>query len=142
VLRRRNYDTVTSASADVLIDTSVWIQYLRRKEPTFSRVEELILSERVCCTGIVLGELMQGAKSDEESNVIQSFVQAFDFLPESSSLWLKAGELSRRLRARGTTAGLADCYLAISAHEADVQVFTFDEDFEHICRECPVVRFR
>jgi len=52
---------------NVLVDTSVWIQYFNKlnSKPGKS-VEGLLREGRVVGTGIVLTELLQGAKIEEE----------------------------------------------------------------------------
>ena len=84
--------------ANVLVDTSVWIEFFRKHEPYYGMVSRLIDDERVCCCGIILAELMQGAKSDKELTVLEDFPRVFPFIPESSQLWAEAGKLSFRLR--------------------------------------------
>jgi len=118
----------------VLIDTSVWIEFFRKHEPCHAVVTELIDGERVYCVGLVLAELMQGAKSEKELEVLASFPSVFDFLPETPELWSEAGRLAFTLRRRGTTIGLADCYLAVAAVTAGVRIATLDGHFD-ILRE-------
>lgn len=118
--------------AKVLVDTSVWIEFFRKHEPVHGAVVELLDSGNVCCIGLILGELMQGAKSERELSVIRDFVHVFDFLPESPNLWEKAGQLSFSLRRRGITVGLADCFIAVSATEARARLFSLDNHFETI----------
>ncbi len=78
----------------VLVDTSAWIEFFRKKEPYFTFVSDLINDDRVSCIGLILSELLQGAKSKKELDVLKEFLHVFDFLPESSELWQEAGELS------------------------------------------------
>jgi len=118
--------------AKVLVDTSVWIEFFRRHEPHHGAVLKLLDSNLACCAGMILGELMQGAKSERELSVITEFTHVFEFLPETPRLWEKAGRLSFTLRRKGITVGLADCFIATSAAEAGAQIFTLDSHFEAI----------
>ncbi|MEW6220194.1 MAG: PIN domain-containing protein [Thermodesulfobacteriota bacterium] len=111
------------------MDTSVWIAFFRQREPCHRLVAGLIDEERVCCTGIILAELIQGAKSDKELSVLDSFLQVFEFLPESPRLWAQAGRLSGRLRQQGMAIGLADCFIATAALAANLPVATLDGHF-------------
>jgi predicted nucleic acid-binding protein len=113
----------------VLVDTSVWIEFFRKKEPYYSAVSDLMEREKVCCIGIVLAELLQGAKSEKELGTIRDFLHVFDFLPEASEKWASAGELSCALRRKGKSAGLSDCYIASIAQSAEVRLFTLDKHF-------------
>jgi len=127
-----NCDTETTALAKVLVDTSVWIEFFRKQEPCFSVVTRLIDEEQVCCTGIILAELMQGAKSDKELAVLADFPHVFEFLPETPELWAAAGRLSFNLRRSGHTIGLADCFIAAAAAQAGVPLATLDAHFEKV----------
>lgn len=126
------FATGTAVLAKVLVDTSVWIEFFRKREPLHGAMLELLDADRVCCTGLILGELMQGAKSERELSVIRDFIHVFEFLSETPLLWEKAGRLSYTLRRKGVTVGLADCFIAISANEAGAQIFTLDSHFETI----------
>ncbi|MBK5273920.1 MAG: PIN domain-containing protein [Desulfuromonadales bacterium] len=116
--------------ASVLIDTSIWIEFFRQREPYHSMVTKLIDNDQVVCCGIILAELMQGAKSDKELTVLDDFLKVFTFIPETPELWAAAGKLSGKLRRKGITVGLSDCFIAAAAASAKVQVATLDSHFE------------
>lgn len=122
-------------SDKVLVDTSAWIEFFRKKTSYHKAIIELIDGGRVCCTGIVLAELMQGAKSQKELDVLKEFLHVFDFLPDSTELWGKAGELSFSLRLKEETVGLADCYISVVASSNNVKLLTLDKHFEIISKK-------
>ena len=99
----------------VLVDTSAWIEFFRKKDPYYTVVLGLVDEDRICCAGIILGELLQGARSGKELEVIKDFLHVFEFVPESPDLWEKAGELSFALRRKGEAVGLSDCFIAVAA---------------------------
>jgi len=119
-----------SVSGKVLVDTSVWIDFFRKVEPGYSLAITLMADERVCLVGIILAELMQGAKSEKELSVLRDFSSVFPFLPESAKTWQAAGELSFQLRRKGMTLGLSDCYIAVAAREGNAEILTRDRHFE------------
>jgi hypothetical protein len=125
----------TIALAKVLVDTSVWIEFFRKHEPYHGALLKLLDADLVCCTGLIIGELMQGVKSERELSVISDFMHVFHFLPETPRLWEKTGRLAFSLRRKGVTIGLADCFIAVSTAEADAQLFTLDSHFEAV-RPC------
>lgn len=114
----------------VLVDTSVWIEFFRKKEPGHGVVAALMDDRRLSCMGIILAELIQGAKSDTECEVLRDFVHVFDFLPDTVEHWQQAGELSQLLRKKGKSVGLSDCYIAVTAAANKVKVLTFDTHFD------------
>ena len=127
--------------ARVLIDTSVWIEFFRRHEPHYGIVSRLIDEEQVCCTGIILAELMQGARSEKELAVLEDFPQVFTFIPETPQLWADAGRLSFQLRRKGLTIGLSDCFIAVAAASARAQVATLDSHFGVLCKPAKITLF-
>jgi predicted nucleic acid-binding protein len=128
-------------SARVLVDTSAWIDFFRKSEPVHSLVLQLMAAERVCACGLILAELMQGAKSEKELAVLRDFVHAFPFLAESPKNWQEAGELSFKLRRKGKTVGLADCYIAVTARINDAAILTKDGHFQLFQQEAKITLF-
>lgn len=128
-------------SGKVLVDTSVWIAFFRKSEPCHSTVLDLLSKDLVCSAGIIVAELIQGAKFGKELSVLKDFKHTFAFLPESPSVWEKAGELSYNLRRKGITVGLADCFIAIAARESSVRLFTLDTHFERLKEEAGIKLF-
>ena len=108
---------------------------LQKKDPYYKVILELIDTSKVCCLGIILAELLQGAKSQKEFNVLKEFLHVFDFLPESTEIWRKAGELSYLLRQKGKSVGLSDCYISVVANTNDATLLTLDRHFEVIEKE-------
>jgi predicted nucleic acid-binding protein len=125
----------------VLVDTSVWIEFFRKREPYFSVVTELIDADAVCCTGLIYAELLQGAKTGKELNTIREFRHVFEFLPESVEVWEKAGELSFRLQRKGKSVGLSDCLIAVSAEGSQAHLLTMDKHFSAIRKELGIKLF-
>jgi predicted nucleic acid-binding protein len=67
--------------SNVLVDTSVWIQYFNKLDSKSGKsVEGLLREGRVVGTGIVLTELLQGAKIEKEFNAILESMAALPFL--------------------------------------------------------------
>ncbi|MCX8026263.1 MAG: PIN domain-containing protein [Thermodesulfovibrionales bacterium] len=115
-----------------LIDTSVWIEFFRKQEPYYSEVLRLLNEDKVCIAGIIVAELIQGAKGEKELAVIKSFISVFEYLQDTPKIWQKSGELSFMLRQKGITVGLSDCHLAVLALENNVNIFSLDKHFEVI----------
>jgi len=122
----------------VLVDTSVWIEFFRKKEPHYRIVSELLDADAICCAGVIYAELLQGAKTEKELATIKEFVHVFEFIAETSALWEKAGELSFNLRRKGIVAGLSDCYIAVAAQSANASLLTIDKHFSAIRKLSPV----
>lgn len=116
----------------ILVDTSAWIEFFRKKEPWHSAISGLMDDKRICCSGVILAELIQGAKSKKELDVLRDFRHVFEFLDESVDLWQSAGELSNIFQRKDKSVGLSDCYLAVSAKASKVKILTLDKHFDVI----------
>jgi hypothetical protein len=122
----------------VLVDTSAWIDFFYKKEPVHKVVGDLLDEERICCAGIIVGELLRGAKSEKELAVIKEFIHVFDFLPETHQLWEQAGELSFALRQKSRKVGLADCVIAVLSKAHNAAIVTLDKHFQLIKAEIKI----
>lgn len=123
----------------VLVDTSVWIDFFRKREPCYSKVLKLLDEDRICCLGIVLAELIQGAQSREGIKALKDFTYVFSFLEESAKLWEKAGELAFSLKKSGKQIGLSDCYIAVAANKDKTEILTLDNHFITIKEHLDIV---
>ena len=81
---------------------------------------------------MVIAELIQGAQSEKEIAVIESFTDAFHVIDQTESTWAKAGRLPFDLKKRGKTIHLVDCYIAVIAQEHQCRVLTTDRHFKDI----------
>ena len=117
----------------VLIDTSVWIEYFKNKSQRFSgKVDDILTNQEVYVPTIVIAELIQGSRSEEDVSVIEEFIDAFNIIDQKEDTWVKAGKLSYDLKKKGKTVHLADCYIATIAEEHDCHILTLDKHFQDI----------
>ncbi|PIP47843.1 MAG: VapC toxin family PIN domain ribonuclease [Deltaproteobacteria bacterium CG23_combo_of_CG06-09_8_20_14_all_51_20] len=119
--------------ADVLVDTSIWIEYFNhRHSENGEAVEDLLRGERVVITGIVVTELLQGAKLKNEFDAILDSIVSLPFLDAALSAWIEAGRLSYSLRKKGVTIPTTDVVLASLAIENQCLLFSLDSHFDRI----------
>jgi predicted nucleic acid-binding protein len=99
-------------------------------------MELLIEEERLCVASVVKAELLRGAASDHERSDVESYWQNLTLLEANDAVWNDAGQLAYRLRRKGISPGLIDCYLACLAMRHDVTLITLDKGFEPIRQHC------
>jgi predicted nucleic acid-binding protein len=118
---------------NILVDTSIWIEYFNRPESKAgARLEKLIKEGDVCSAGVILTELLQGAKIEKEFNaILESFI-VLPFLNTTIDTWIRAGKISFSLRRKGITIPTTDLIIASLAMEHGCSVFTIDPHFEKI----------
>lgn len=114
-------------------DTCAWIDFLRGKQtPLATTLEQSLLHIEVLTCGVVLLELLQGIKSQREETLVQNALMALPHLEMTRDLWIKAGKLSSRLRAKGHILPLSDIIIATFALEHNCSILTIDRHFESV----------
>lgn len=126
--------------ADVIIvDTSVWIDFFHGKDSPEVHMLEWILAagEDICVCGVILAEVLQGIREDEDYRETLSRFESFLFLPMNQRTFVKAAELYRILRHKGITIRNAvDCMIAAVAIEHDIPLLHHDRDFGPMAEHC------
>lgn len=123
----------------VLVDTSVWVDFLRRGDTTeVVQLIELIDMKLVRMTGIVQAEILSGAASAREFSTLQDYLSAFDALPDPPDLWPRVADLRFRLARRGFQASIADLVIGVVAHCHQASLFTKDAHFASIAKVLPL----
>ncbi len=117
----------------ILIDSSVWIPSLRRRSSR-ERAEVDLLLERdeVATTDVVVAEVLQGAKSQDDYLRLADKLEALHFFHADESCWQRAMEMAFQLRRRGMTTALSDLLVAAVALQNDLQVYANDSDFDRV----------
>jgi len=122
-----------------LIDTSVWIEYLN--DPRYQHGEalkHLMETGRAFIAGLVLAELIQGARAKQDLEAIEIIAAATVVLDSPLKVWKETGSLSRRLRQKGLTLPLQDCLLAVLAVENGLKLLSHDRHFQLIEKSYPL----
>lgn len=117
----------------ILVDTSVWIELLRR--PARRITEDQLLGFATC--GPVVQEVLQGLKDAPGAEVVREAILAMPCLsnPLPLALHLEAAEIYRHGRRRGyTVRSSVDCLIAAIAIANGVPVWHKDRDFTAIAR--------
>jgi predicted nucleic acid-binding protein len=121
--------------ANVLVDTSIWIEYFNKPDSNAGKSLENLLKEgRVFLTGIILTELLQGAKIEKEFESILESMLALPFLETTLNTWIQAGRISFALRKKGITIPTTDLIIASLSLENNCKIFTLDLHFNKIPR--------
>jgi predicted nucleic acid-binding protein len=119
----------------VLVDTSVWIEFFDRHNPSVrGDIESLLRQGEVATAGLVLAELRRGCRSTPQVRGLLQAMEPLVYLEADRDSWLRAGELVQECTARGFQVGIADCLLAALAIRESAFIFTLDRDFERIPR--------
>ena len=94
--------------------------------------ERLIRTRQVAVCGIVIAELMCGAKSPRERERIETALAGLDYLEMNRAAWRLVGDMLAELRREGVTVPMSDAILAALALQNDCRVLTRDRHFSDI----------
>ena len=112
----------------VLIDSSPWIDLLSGNPTAEAHLLETWLHEGtpVATTGVVLQEILQGARTDRELNLLRHRMGRLPFLRADTETHIEAARLHRKARARGWVVPAADALIAATAVAHGVSLLTAD----------------
>ena len=57
----------------VVLDTSIWIEFFKARDPYYEVVKKLIEEREVIALEIVFSELAQGCKNEREQKIISEY---------------------------------------------------------------------
>jgi hypothetical protein len=129
----------------ILVDTSVWIDFFAMRSTAQVKSLRALLEkeESLCTCGMVLTEVLQGIRRDEEYRRTREYFQPLVFLPMSRETFILAADIFRFLRRRGITIrNSVDCVIAAVAKEQSVPLLHHDRDFDPLERYCGLKVFR
>lgn len=120
----------------ILVDTSVWIEAFKDATSAASRRLSKLLEEGVVVTsGLILVELLQGARTKKEYNLLLNRLKIVPIANPDDSTWIKAGKLSFQLRRKGLTIEkTVDIIIAVIAIQHNLRLYSFDKHFELISK--------
>jgi predicted nucleic acid-binding protein len=117
----------------VIVDTTVWIDYLRGLEnPETIWLDRELQQQRLGLTDLILCEVLQGIRGQDEFTLVQADLLRFQvFETGGSALAVAAAENYRELRRRGVTVRKTiDCLIATFCLLAEHQLLHRDHDFD------------
>ncbi len=116
-----------------LVDTSVWIEVMpsRGAIPELrERLDMLIAEDQVATTGMILLELLGGARSDDEYQRLLDLMSALHVLNADEQIWQKASRLAFELRRKGLTIPFTHILIAAVALQGDTTLLHRDRHFD------------
>jgi predicted nucleic acid-binding protein len=126
----------------VLVDTSCWIEYFNRPgTEVAASVEALIRDDRAAITGIVLAELSQGARSEQELSELRGALAALTWIEATGETYARAGRLAFELRRKGVTVPVTDCVIAAASEYAGGHILTLDAHFQRLAEVASLTVF-
>jgi predicted nucleic acid-binding protein len=117
----------------VVVDTSVWIDYLNGANTAQAERLDHLLGERLVVVGdLVLAELMQGFASEDDASQVRRSLEPLPFAEMvGKENALAAAANFRELRRRGVTVRKTiDVLIGTFCLENDLELLHADRDFD------------
>lgn len=126
--------------SDILVDTSVWLEFFRVQDSPYGEaLDQLLEEERVCTSDLIKAEIIPGARTPKQFRELKEYFDALPLAREPASLWEEIIDVQFRLKRRGINGiSIPDLIIAVVASANDKVVFTKDSDFRLIQRGLPV----
>jgi hypothetical protein len=116
----------------ILVDSSVWIDFLRGNTATATRLAKAAENERLAVSGYILHEVLRGCRTQAQFDRYQREMQLWERVAEAEADFVRSAQLYAKLRWSGVTVPASDCLIAATALRLNWPLFTEDADFTHI----------
>jgi len=114
----------------VVVDSSAWIDFLSGVDAM--GVNEALAAGTALIPPIVVAELMAGAQSPEQRQVVGELLQEVPVHETPLEHWINVGNLRRALRQAGVSVTIPDAHVAQCALDRDAVLLTRDAVFTRI----------
>lgn len=129
----------------ILVDTSVWSLSLRRKDSHSEKnlhiiheLSELIHDGRVVMIGPIRQELLSGISLSVQFQKLKENLAHFPDMPIKTQMYEKAAEYYNTCRKAGVQGSHTDFLICAVATEANLEIFTLDNDFSYYANHIPI----
>jgi len=126
----------------ILIDTSAWIASFKKTGNLQLKqfLKNSILAGLAATSPIIILELLQGCRTQEERDALKIKLESLDLLSITQSVWERSYELAFSLRKKGLTIPTADLIIAAVAIENNSMILHQDEHYEMIAHHYPILQ--
>lgn len=126
------------------IDTSLWIEALRRGGPPSTRaaVAGAVEAGLAVINGLVRAELLRGARDEEEFHRLSLLLEAAVCVPVSTATLDGAARLGFDLRRASVTVPTIDLIVAAAAITQEALLLHCDRHFEMIASHSALQQYR
>ena len=122
----------------VLIDTCVWSQALRRTTDHSNdharELRDIILDNRACIIGPIRQEVLSGIRVPEHFAFLREHLAAFPDLLIQTIDYENAAAFSNLLRRKGIQGSVIDFLICAVADRYSLLIYTLDDDFKYFSK--------
>lgn len=116
-----------------LVDSSVWIEYLRPKgSPNVKeRVRTILQKEEMISCGIIVVEILRGAKNEKDFESLKESLMSLPQIPIDDTVIERASRWGFLLDRKGKVVSTTDLIIASAAYKK-ARLLHSDRDFDTI----------
>jgi predicted nucleic acid-binding protein len=122
--------------ADVVIDTSVWIDYLAGEK--IQSVDDAVANKLAVIPPLVVAELVTGAATISAREAIGELLQEAPVHETPLGHWIDVGMLRGSLARKGVNVTVPDAHVAQCALDRDALLLARDTIFADIAKHAPL----
>jgi len=127
---------------EYFVDTSVWIPYFRNGGGDYGDLVDALLDENsVHISGIVMTELLTGARSPAELERLASALAGLKLVPSDRASFESAGRNGFALKRKGISVPLSDVIIATDCIDHGLVLIESDRHFAAISEHLPLKRY-
>ena len=127
---------------NVLVDTSVWSEALRRNTNLESgdvrELRSLVLEHRVKMIGPIRQEILSGVREESQFERLEKQIAAFPDVPLETADYSMAAKFFNTCRTQGVQGSNTDFLICSVAVRMELAIFTADKDFTHFAKHLPI----
>ena len=116
----------------ILVDSSVYIQWLREHVEPHRKLEPWIRREALWTCGVIRVEVLRGIRHEDQKARIEYFFDLLLEVPCDTAVWNRTAELAWRLDRDGKVLSVSDLVIGACALQVNAQVITTNTNLHHI----------
>ena len=113
----------------IFADTNIIIDLWKKPTDEYIRVFE---TEEIAICGVVVAELLHGAKSSGEANKLLDALEDLTFINVTHNDWIGIGKMLNTLRSSGITVPFQDAVIGYLARTYNLELWSNDQHFHAI----------
>jgi predicted nucleic acid-binding protein len=127
---------------NVVVDTSVWSEFLRTKKVDDQKhvetLKTLIRDSRAVLLGVVKQALLSGIKESAKFDVLQKVLEGFNPLLATDEDHILAAKFFNVCRSNGIQGSFSDFLICAQAFNNNMSILASDGDFVHFAKFIPL----
>lgn len=118
----------------IILDTSVWIEFLKNSPEYYSKVKYLLENQQVLAVECIFGELLQGAKNKREVEIISLYWESLPKVKTENG-WIQAGIYSSVNKLTSKGVGIIDSYIITAARNNNARIWSLDKKLNSLLKK-------